>query len=317
MDASIIIVNWNTKELLHNCLESIYDRAGEVDCEIIVVDNASSDGSVDIVKKQFPQVIFIENNENRGFATANNQGIRIARGRYILLLNSDTIVCDAGIEKTVQYADKRPEAAVIGCQVWENSETIQMTCFRFPSILALFSETFALNKIFKKNRFFGRERMLWWGRDTERQVEVVSGMFMLVRREAIDEVGLMDESYFLYCEEADWCYRFSKAGWKILFWPGAKIIHVDGGSHSSKQVALEMHVQQHKSLLIFFRKHYGLMSFLLARLLLSLSSACRCAVWTVATIFKQLLGKDTASEQKERQKHWWTFKFCLFGSEPV
>ena len=316
MDVSIVIVNWNTKELLHNCLESIYEQAGEVDYEIIVVDNASSDESVEMVLSKFPAVIVISNETNRGFAAANNQGIRIAKGKYILLLNSDTVICDRAVEKTLSFAANRPKAGVIGCQVWENSKSIQMTCFRFPSLRNLFLETTALSRIFKKNHFFGRERMLWWGRDSERQVDVVSGMFMLVRKEAIDDVGLMDESYFLYSEETDWCYRFSKAGWEILFWPGARIIHVDGGSHSSKQAESQMHLQKRTSMLIFFRKHYGLKSFVLARLLLLLHAGIRLTVLSVVAISKQLLGKSAASELKVRQGHWWTLKFCLFGSEP-
>ncbi|MBA7636301.1 N-acetylglucosaminyl-diphospho-decaprenol L-rhamnosyltransferase [subsurface metagenome] len=269
MDVSIIIVNWNTRDIIRDCLKSVYEQTKGISFEVIVIDNASSDGSVEMVKSEFYQVVLIENKQNRGFAAGVNQGIAVAKGRYALVLNSDTIVCDNAIEKTVQYADKHAEAAVVGCQVWENSDTIQMTCFRFPSVLNLFLHTFALNKIFKNNHFFGREWMLWWPRDSEREVEVVSGSFMLVRRNAIDDVGLMDESYFLYYEETDWCYRFAKGGWKILFWPRAKIIHVDGGSHSTNKNAVGMSVQVQKSLLIFFKKHYGMTHYLFARLILA------------------------------------------------
>jgi len=315
-DVSVIVVNWNTKLLLRDCLASIYEQPGDVNYEVIVVDNASSDGSVEMVREEFPQIILVENSVNRGFAAANNRGIALAKGRYVLLLNSDTVVCDNAIGKTVRYADKHPEVAVVGCQVWENPQAIQMTCFRFPSILNLFLGAIALNRILKKNRVFGREWMEWWGRDSECQVDVVSGMFMLVRRQAIVQVGLMDESFFMYSEEADWCYRFSKAGWKVLFWPGAKIIHVDGGSYSSKQVAPEMHVQQHKSLLIFFRKHYGMIHYLLARLILVVSTGLRCLAWALMLLGKRIMGRNAAHELKENRKRWFVFKFCVFGSEP-
>lgn len=317
MDVSIIIVNWNTRDLLRDCLKSVYEQTKGISFEVIVIDNASSDGSVEMVKSEFYQVVLIENKQNRGFAAGVNQGIAVAKGRYALVLNSDTIVCDNAIEETMRYADKHPEAAMVGCQVLDNSNTIQMTCFRFPSVLNLFLHTFALNKIFKKNHFFGREWMLWWPRDSEREVEVVSGSFMLVRRNAIDDVGLMDEGYFLYYEETDWCYRFTKAGWKILFWPGAKIIHCHGGRNSSKQEALKMAVQMQKSCLIFFKKHRDIVSYITVRLLLMISLACRFCFWTVALFVKYLLRNSSNHEKKKIAENWSVLKYCAFGYEPL
>jgi len=315
-DVSVVIVNWNTRDILRNCLKSIYEQTGDVALEVIVIDNASSDGSAEMVRKNFPKVSLIENSENRGFAAANNQGITIAKGRYVLLLNSDTIILDNAIDKTLSFADAHPEAGVVGCQVWENSETIQMTCFRFPSVFNLFLSAFWLNKIFKHNRILGREWMLWWGRDSEREVDVISGSFMFVRRKAIDEAGLMDEDYFLYYEETDWCYRFANAGWKILFWPGAKILHWHGGRNSSKQEALKMFVQFQKSLLIFFRKHYGWLNCITARLLLIMSFGLRCCSWILVVSLKRLLGNNIDSGKEKLIKHWVAFKFCAFGAVP-
>ena len=314
MDVSVVVVNWNTCGILRDCLYSVFEQTKNIDYEVIVIDNASTDGSVEMVKKDFPQVTLIENSENRGFATANNQGIEIAKGRYVLLLNSDTILLDDAINKTLSFADTHQETGAVGCQVWENSETIQMTCFRFPSVANLFLSTFWLNKIFKHNRILGREWMLWWGRDEEREVDVITGSFMLVRRKAIDEVGLMDEDYFLYYEETDWCYRFKKAGWKILFWPGAKILHWHGGSNSSKQDALKMFVQFQKSLLIFFRKHYGRLHCIAARLLLIVSLGLRCCSWILVVSLKRVLGNNIKSEKEKIIKYWGAFKFCVFGT---
>ena len=132
IDVSVIIVNWNTKDILRNCLKSIYDEGGDVALEVIVIDNASTDGSVEMVKKDFSQAVLIENSENRGFAAANNQGIAIAKGRYVLLLNSDTIVLDKALEKTISFADSHPESAVVGCRALNPDRTLQPTCFMFP-----------------------------------------------------------------------------------------------------------------------------------------------------------------------------------------
>ena len=216
----------------------------------------------------------------------------------------------------MRYADKHPEAAVVGCQVKENSDTIQMTCFRFPSVINLFLSAFGLAKVFKHNRVLGRQWMLWWDRKSERQVDVVSGSFMLVRREAIDDVGLMDEDYFLYYEETDWCYRFAKAGWTKLFWPGAKIIHCHGGRNSSKQQAVKMAVQMQKSCLIFYKKHYSPLDYFTARLLITLSSGLRCCAWILVSLLWGLLGRNSNYELEKTKKYWGAFKFSAFGVEP-
>jgi GT2 family glycosyltransferase len=316
MDVSIIIVNWNTRESLRDCLRSIFEQAGNLVYEVIVVDNASTDGSVEMVENDFREVKLIKNQENRGFAAANNQGIALAEGRYILLLNSDTIICDNAIEKTMRYADKRSDAAVIGCQVWENSDTIQMTCFGFPGLVNIILNTFGLSRQFKLNRFFGRERMLWWRRDSERQVDVVSGMFMFVRREAIEQVGMMDEDYFLYYEETDWCRRFAGAGWKLVFWPGARIIHTDVGSKSSNQIPLKMFVQKQKSQLIFLKKHSGRLSYWLGSLLISVSFILRLSISLLIAALKKIMCKRIDNELTAIRRQWAAFKFCAFGVEP-
>jgi GT2 family glycosyltransferase len=316
MDVSVIIVNWNTKKVLRDCLSSVCEQTKDLDYEIIVIDNASIDGSTEMVRDEFQQVILVENVENRGFAAANNQGIALAKGRYILLLNSDTIVCDNAIEKTVRYADSLPNAAVVGCQVLENSDTIQMTCFRFPSVAHIFLSASGLSKLFKRNKILGRERMLWWDRKSEREVDVVSGMFMLVRRDAIDEVGFMDEDYFLYFEETDWCYRFAKAGWKRMFWPGARIVHCNGGGKSSDQASVRMFVQFQKSRCIFFKKHHGTLSCISVRLLLVVLLGSRCCYWAFKALLRRVFDRDAGSEKERIGNYWAALRFCAFSTEP-
>jgi GT2 family glycosyltransferase len=229
-DVSVIIVNWNTCDLLRQCLQSVEAETSSAVCEVIVVDNASSDSSAAMVRSEFPRVTLLVNEENRGFAAANNQAIAVAKGRYVLLLNSDTIVLDRAIEKTVAFADQHPDAAVTGCRVLNPDRTLQNSCFMFPSILNWFLFSLYLYRIFPTSRFFGREYMTWWSRSDSREVEVVTGCYMLVRKQAIDEVGCLDEQFFMYAEETDWCYRFNAKGWKIWFTPDPEIIHIGGAS---------------------------------------------------------------------------------------
>lgn len=296
MDVSIIIVNWNTKQLLRDCLTSVYERAGEVDYEIIVVDNASTDGSAEMVKIDFRQVILIENTENRGFAAANNQGMAVAKGRYVLLLNSDTVVLDNVIANTVRFADENPQVAVAGCRVLNPDRTLQRTCFMFPSILNMLLSSTYLYKLFPKNRFFGREQMTWWDRSDVRKVDVVTGCFMLVRREAIEQVGVMDERFFMYGEETDWCYRFWKKGWTVMFAPVGQIIHFGGQSTAKRPVA--MIVQLRLSILKFIRKHYGWPSYLIARFLVALFFAVRLPVWMAMAFMRPAVRGEAVIKMK-------------------
>ena len=292
MDVSIIIVNWNTKGLLRDCLSSVYEHAGDVDYEIIVIDNASTDGSAGMVKNDFQQVILIANTENRGFATANNQGMTVAKGRYVLLLNSDTVVLDNSIANTVSFADENPQAAVAGCRVLNPDRTLQRTCFMFPSILNMLLSSTYLYKLFPKNRFFGREQMTWWDRSDIRHVDVVTGCFMLVRREAIEQVGVMDEQFFMYGEETDWCYRFWEKGWKVMFAPVGEIIHFGGQSAAQKPVA--MIVQLRLSILKFIKKHYGWLSHLIARFLTAFFFAVRLPAWLAVFSFRPAVRSKAA-----------------------
>lgn len=285
LDVSVIIVNWNTKDKLNDCLNSIYRQAPKLTYEVIVVDNASGDGSVEMVKREFPEAILLQNDENKGFAAANNIGMTVAQGRYILLLNSDTIVLDNAIGQTVSFADSYPESAIVGCKVLNHDGTLQQTCFMFPSLLNLLLSSTYLYKLFPRNTFFGREQMTWWDRDDVCEVDVVTGCFMLVKREAIEQVGLMDEQFFIYAEETDWCYRFKKAGWRILYIPYAEIIHI--GAASSNQMKPEMVLQLRASILLFFKKHRSRFSYGIACLLVSLFFLLRIPYWLVTAVFSK------------------------------
>lgn len=312
MDVSIVIVNWNTCDLLRGCLRSIYDSTKVAKFEIFVVDNASRDDSVQMVRTEFPQATLIANSVNAGFAAANNQGIRLASGRYVLLLNPDTIVLDQAIERCIAFADQRPDAGVVGCQVLEDENRTQRTGFSFPTPLMLLFTEFGLSRAFPKSRIFGLPELGWWERDTEKDIDVISGMFMLVRADAIKQVGIMDEAYFVYSEEADWCFRFSKAGWRRVFTPVAKIIHLDGGGKSTSQINTKMFVQLQKSSMIYQRKNLGVGAWLAAKMIYILSNFARAAVWRVLS----LTSRDPYGVSKFVAARA-ALKYHVFGTEPV
>jgi len=244
-----------------------------------------------MIRNDFPQVVLIENTNNRGFAAANNQGIAVAKGRYVLLLNSDTVVLDNAITNTMRFADENLQAAVTGCRILNPDRTLQRTCFMFPSILNMLLSSTYLYKLFPKNRFFGREHMTWWDANEVREVDIVKGCFMLVRREAIKQVGVMDERFFMYGEETDWCYRFKKNGWKVMFAPIGEIIHY--GGQSTMQIPVAMTVQLSLSILKFIKKHYGWPAHLIARFLVALFFAVRLPVW-LALAFVRPAGRGKA-----------------------
>jgi len=307
-DVSVVVVNWNTQDILRDCLKSVYEQGGEIDFEVIVIDNASTDGSVEMVKKEFPKAIIIENSENRGFAAANNQGMNIAKGRYVLLLNSDTIVLDSAIDKTVSFADAHPKAAVVGCRVLNADRTLQPSCFMFPSILNMLLSSTYLYKLFPKSKFFGRERMTWWNRNDISEVDVVTGCFMLVRWDAIKKVGTLDERFFMYGEETDWCYRFKQAGWKILFTPCAEIIHL--GGQSAQKRATTTVVQLRKSILQFMKKHHGPLTYRIASLLTVAFLAVRLPIWSVIAFFQRAQSSKAAIKKRA---YWTGITNILFG----
>jgi GT2 family glycosyltransferase len=263
---------------------------------VIVIDNGSTDGSPEMVSNDFPQVILLKNLENKGFATGNNQGIAIAKGRYMLLLNSDTIILDSALSKAVAFADVHSETAVVGCRVLNPDRTIQPTCFMFPSLLNMFLSSIYLYKLFPKSRFFGRERMTWWSRRDACEVDVTTGCFMLVRREAIEQVGVMDERFFMYGEETDWCYRFKKNGWKVVFVPVDGIIHL--GGQSTRQIQREMLVQQRISILQFIRKHQGSLKYRLSCFLITFSLIIRIPGWSFIALFNRKKRRDSINRIK-------------------
>lgn len=221
MDLSILIINWNTRDMLRNCLTSVFEGAPEGrSYEVIVVDNASEDGSQEMVRREFPQVTMIMNDENRGFAAANNQAMAIASGECVLLLNSDTLVHGDVLGKSVEYMDAHWHVGAMGCRVVNADQSLQHSTSQFPSLFNLMVQTLGLDRI-KSIPAFRKYRMLDWDRQSERYVQTVSGCFLMVRKQCIDAVGQLDENFFFFGEETDWCRRIREAGWRVAFAPVA------------------------------------------------------------------------------------------------
>lgn len=272
-DLSVVIVNWNTREFLSRCLRSVYDTTLDLDFEVIVVDNGSTDGSQEMVRRDFPGVSLIVNTENKGFAKANNQAIGRSRGRYVLLLNSDAFVRENAIEHTVAFMDGHPEAGMAGCKLLFEDGRLQPSCYAFPTLFTEFFIAVGLDRLFPRSRLFGKYGMTYWDFDDIREVDVILGAFMLVRATAMDEVGLMDERYFMYSEEVDWCYRFREKGWRIYFYPHVEAVHLGGGS--TRQVRAGMLIRLYGSRIEFFRKHHGRMSARLLKLVIGFNCLLR------------------------------------------
>jgi hypothetical protein len=256
MEISICILNWNTAAHLRRCLSSIVGATGRSPLhEIIVVDNASTDGSADMVRREFPQARLIANNQNRGFAAGHNQGIAASSGRYILLLNADTIVHASALETLVATMDALPRAAVAGPRLLNADGSLQFSCRRFPRFATGLFRKVPLGRLLPDNVFNSDYLMRSWDHSEMRQVDWVSGAAFFLRREAVREIGLLDEGYFMYCEDVDWCYRAKRAGWQVWYIPQAVVTHLHGRSTDQRPFA--MSYQFHRSMIRFYRKHYA------------------------------------------------------------
>lgn len=257
MDLSIVIVNWNVKELLRDCLASILaeQQAGGPALEIFVVDSASSDGSVEMVRAEFPQANLIASRHNLGYAGGNNAGAAAAAGRYILLLNPDTVVQPGALARLVDYMDTRPQVGAVGPQlVWPDG-SLQSSRRRFPTLGSLFWESTLLEQWFPGNRYARAYRMDGDPPLEPQRVDWVVGAALLLRRQAWQQVGPLEETFFMYFEETDWCRRCVQAGWEIHYLPQARIVHYEG--KSSEQVLADRTLRFQRSKLHYTRTYFG------------------------------------------------------------
>lgn len=299
---SIIIVSWNAREFLRSCLESIRAASRPIVGEIIVVDNASADGSPDMVAQEFPEVSLVRSKENLGFARANNLAMSRATSDYWALVNSDVVVHPGCFEALVEFLARHPEAGLIGPKILGADGQLQWTCRRFPTFWNTLCRTLALDGPLGRSPLFSGREMRHWNHEGLMEVEVLSGCFWLARRTAVDQVGGLDERFFFYAEDVDWCKRFRAAGWKVVFVPSAKATHYGGASSSN--APLRFSVEMLRANLIYWKKHYGWLGQAAFYLLSLAYYAIRLVVYGV----KRMVGADSENQYKFTRSvvgvHW-------------
>jgi len=270
---SVIIVNYNVREFLQHALISVQKAMKGIRGEIIVVDNASDDGSVEMVKRKFPSVRLITSKINLGFAKANNLAIREAVGRHLLLLNPDTVVQEDTFSAMLKFFDDNPDVGLAGCKILNPDGSFQRSCRRsFPTPWVAFTKISGLSNLFPQSRLFGKYNLTYLSEDETYEIDAVSGSFMMLRREVVEDVGGLDEEYFMYGEDLDWCYRIQKAGWKIYYVPATKIIHYKG--ESTRRSNIDEIKTFYEAMHLFVKKHIGRswIAIVFLRLAITLSS---------------------------------------------
>lgn len=300
---SIIIVSWNTSSLLESCLASILANPPTLPFEIWVVDNASTDDSPRMVREKFPQVHLVENRENLGFARANNQAIQRCIGKYILLLNPDTLVASGALQALIDFLDEHPEAGAAGARLRNSDGSLQISSHPLPTLSREFWRMFHLDSISP----YAAYPLTKWEASQHQEVDILMGACLLLRKDVLDQVGILDEDYFMYSEEVDLCYRIQCAGWRLYWVPQAEVIHF--GGQSSQQAPTEMFLKLYHSKVIYFRKHYGWRAVHVYKLILRIAALSRLML-APFTIFE-------ASSRRQRHltllDHYWRLVLALPG----
>lgn len=251
---SIIIVTWNAKKYVWECLKSLEQQSKDLSVEIIVVDNASSDGTPELVRGQFPQTRLVQNQRNLGFARANNIGINLSRGKYVCLVNSDVYVPSGCLAMMLSYLEQNPTVGILGPRMLRPDGAVGRSYMRFPTVWNCFCRALALDSLFKGAKLFGGFLMTDFKNNRTADVEVLNGWFWMVRRSALEAVGLLDEDFFMYGEDIDWCKRFHNAGWRTVYYPEAEAIHYGGASSSSAPV--RFYIEMEHANLYYWKKHH-------------------------------------------------------------
>ncbi len=255
IEVSVIIVSWNCRQMLADCITSLRDQLPAGASEIIVVDNASSDGTADAVRRDFPEVKLIENAVNLGFARGNNCGIEISSGKYICLINPDVVVGKRCIPNILHYMEQHPDVGMLGPRIVGRDGVTQRSCMRMPTLWNQLCRTLGLDSLAKRSRLFGGFLMKDFPHDKLRDVDIINGCFWMVRRAALNNVGNLDPRFWMYADDLDWCRRFHLSGWRIVFFPDAKAVHYGGGS--SQQAPVTLYVEMQRANLQYWRKYHG------------------------------------------------------------
>lgn len=291
VDVTVAVVNWNTKDELRECLASVIAHYTGFTYEIVVVDNASEDGSPEMVREAFPQVRLIANRENVGFARANNQVLNDCRGRYVLLLNSDTVTFDNSVKRLVDHLDAHPRVGIAGGRLINRDQTFQASHARFPSIGTELLLVTGLGRRLYRGFFPSYGEV-----DRPCRADWVGGAFLMARREAIEAVGGLDEAFFMYSEETDWCYRMHKAGWEVHHVPDAVVIHLLGVSSAKSSEPLARRLVEGR--LRFYAKHHGFLMQGIFRFLLFAGYLAKGSLW----FLRRLIGGSGADEAGRKSR---------------
>lgn len=287
MKLSVIIVNYNVKYFLEQCLKSVFISGQNLDMEVIVVDNNSVDDSVLMVEKKFPRVKLIANKENTGFSKANNQAIKIAKGEYVLLLNPDTVVEDNTFSQVVGFMDKTPDAGGLGVKMIDGKGIFLPESKRgLPTPSVAFYKIFGLSSLFPKSKIFGKYHLGYLDNDQIHEVDVLSGAFMLLRKEALEKTGLLDETFFMYGEDIDLSYRITQAGFKNYYFPHTRIIHYKG--ESTKKSSINYVFVFYNAMIIFAQKHFSKSNARIFSFLINLAVYFRAFLAILSRFFKKI-----------------------------
>lgn len=299
-DIAVIIVNWNAREDLRRCLESLYaDPLPHVSYDVWVVDNASDDGSAGMVASEFPQVNLVVNTDNAGFSKANNQAIARTDSRYVFLLNSDAFIHAGALDQLVAYADAHPKAGIIGPRVLNSDGSLQFSCRRFPSLGAGFFRNTYLGRLFPHNKFARDYLMVDFDHTQDSPADWLSGCAMLIRRGLLEQIGSLDEQFYMYCEDVDICQRAWDGGWEVVYAPQAVVTHAIG--RSSDKNADRMIIEFHRSWYAYDRKRHPRASLLRRVAVYSglwLRAAARIARRWASARVRARLARKTASAPK-------------------
>lgn len=310
IEISICTANLNTKQLLRQYLQSLYENMPKLDFEVIIVDNGSNDGSVEMLRAEFPQVKLIANPSNVGFAKANNQALWSASGHYLTCLNSDIIVLPGALAAMHQFMEDHPDVGAVACKLLNADGSLQYSCGHAPTFLGLAFNSFGLNRLFPRSKFFARFLMTYWDHDEERQVDQPAGACLMIRRQALEEVGFFDERFFVYFEDVDWCYRAKQAGWPIYFIPYAQMIHL-GGQTSGHTYDIRIKTRA-ESELRFVEKYLARgLQLPLMRALLLFEMIWRSLITVGAAMFS---AKWRSRARKSLRWNWAVAAMCVKGT---
>lgn len=305
-DLTVLVVNFNTSHLLDEMFSALHKATPpDLKVQIIIVDNASIDGSVALLQSRYPEITLISNPVNVGFGRANNQGVPYIRGRYVLLLNTDAFVASDALTSTIAYMDAHSRCGLLGVRLIGRDGSLQPSCRYFPTPWNLFLSRTGLHKYFRKTRMVDD---MDWDHASVRNCDWVPGCYYLIRREVIDQVGLFDPRYFLYSEEVDHCRRVKNAGWDVTYFPGTSVVHIGGESAKSEgeitASGRQIKVLQIESELLYFRKQYGIAG-LFIHLMLSM-----LGTWIL--FFKMLFkGEPLQAFMTPIRQMWLTWKLCV------